>query len=168
MAKKPSLILSGSMQRNLATPKQSVVLKSLSEQETERQAAKDAEAQDARESVAKSEGVVIAGPGMAEPIEERSPASFVEDMLKRGRTPKDILAVARNIRGGQWYPKVKVILEAKGILPPPEPKEPKVKKAKAAPPEEKVDLADDAGAILGHGEHGEGESRDEKGLHPAG
>jgi hypothetical protein len=149
MAKKP-LILSGSMQRvTLANKQPSVALKSLAETEAEKQAAMDLEEKAARESVAKSEGVILAGPGMEKPIEERSPASFVEDMLKHGRTPKDILAVAAAIRGGSWRPKVKLILEAKGILPPPEPKPKKEKgpslglEAPAPAPKDKKEFVQD-------------------------
>lgn len=67
--------------------------------------------------------IVLAGPGGEKLYDERSPASFVQDMLDKKVDAAGILAVARAIRNGQWYGKVKTLLEANGIeLPKPKKK----------------------------------------------
>lgn len=58
--------------------------------------------------------IVLAGPGGEKTYDDRSPASFVEDMLKKGVEVRGILAVASQIRKGAWRSKVKTLLEAKG------------------------------------------------------
>lgn len=51
-------------------------------------------------------------------VDERSPASFVDDMLKKNVSVEGILAVASQIREGKWVGRVKLILEAKGLEVP--------------------------------------------------
>ena len=48
---------------------------------------------------------------------DRTPEDYVNDMLKRKRDWIAILAVARAIRKGQWYDKVKTILQDKNLMP---------------------------------------------------
>lgn len=60
---------------------------------------------------------VLAETGQAE-VDERSPASFVQDLLNKKVGVEGILAVASQIRDGKWVGKVKQLLEARGLEVP--------------------------------------------------
>lgn len=47
---------------------------------------------------------------------ERTVDVFVEDMLKKGRKPLEILAIARSIRKGVWRDSVELLLLEKKLL----------------------------------------------------
>ena len=47
----------------------------------------------------------------------RQPIDFVNDAIKAGTHWTGILSVARQIRGGLWYDKVKAILQERKIMP---------------------------------------------------